>query len=58
MADERPFHWAADGLDADSQCTRCLGSWPEEEIEAITGVDGVLYYCCPACAEELRRDFE
>lgn len=58
MNDDRPFHWVADGQGADSQCTRCFAACAEEALEAITGLDDVVYYCCPDCAGELRRDFE
>lgn len=58
MNDDRPFHWIADGQDADSQCTRCFADCHEDNLEAVIGIDGVLYYCCPDCAEELKRDFE
>lgn len=52
-----PWHWVADGRDSDDVCSKCLQRCEEESIEAVEGADGVMYYCCEACAEELKRDF-
>jgi hypothetical protein len=54
-----PFwHHIPDGLGSEDQCSKCLEDCREENLEAVLGVDGKMYYACPDCAEELRRDFE
>jgi len=53
-----PFHPIADGQGAEDQCSRCFCDCREESIMAIKDVNGTLFYACPDCVEELKRDFE